>query len=93
MSRIRRSGNAAYQKIEQVGGVVLHLDSGAYHQVNEVGALIWDLLEGAPSRSELLAALRTRLDDPPDHFEADVDAFLAALRERDLIVVDSDPEV
>jgi hypothetical protein len=93
MNRIRRSGNAAYQKIEQVGGVVLHLDSGAYHQVNEVGALIWDLLEGAPSRSELLAALRTRLDDPPDHLEADVDAFLAALGERDLIVMDSDPEV
>jgi hypothetical protein len=91
MSRIRRSEKAAYQKIEHVGGVVLHLDSGAYHQVNEMGALIWDLLETTRSRSELLAELRTRVEGAPDHLEEDVDEFLSALHARDLIVMEPDP--
>jgi hypothetical protein len=87
--QIRRADNAAYQKIEQEGGVLLHLDTGAYHQVNDVGALIWELLATSPSRAELLAELRKRIDNPPDHLAEDVDEFLRALHQRNLVIVES----
>jgi hypothetical protein len=84
--RIQRSDRTTFRKMEEgSGGVLLHLDSGEYRQLNETGALIWSLLEPGPSRQELLAALRAQIQDPPANMEAEVDAFLAALRERGLI--------
>ena len=90
MSRIRRAEKAIYHEIQPAGGVLLHVESGAYHRINEMGALIWELLQTLPSRSELLAELRTRVADAPDSLEADVDEFLHALKERELIVMESD---
>jgi hypothetical protein len=85
-SRIQRSDRTTFRKMEEgSGGVLLHLDSGEYRQLNETGALIWSLLEPGPSRQELLAALRAQIQDPPADMEAEVDAFLTALRERGLI--------
>ncbi len=90
MNRIRRADHAVYHSIQPGGGVLLHVESGAYHQINEIGALIWELLQTLPSRAELLAELRTRIVDAPDCLEADVDEFLEALKERELIVIESD---
>lgn len=90
MTRIRRADHAVYHTIQPAGGVLLHVESGAYHRVNEMGSLIWDLLQKLPSRSELLAELRSRIEDAPDCLDADVDEFLQALKERELIVMESD---
>ena len=90
MSRIRRADNAIYHSIQPAGGVLLHFESGAYHRVNAVGALIWDLLETTPSKPALLAELRARITDAPQSLEEDVDEFLAALEERELIVMEPD---
>ena len=90
MTRIRRTDQAIYQEIQSAGGVLLHVETGAYHKVNKLGALIWDLLQTVPSRSELIAELRTRIIDAPDCLEDDVDEFLGALKDRDLIVMESD---
>lgn len=90
MSRICRAKSAIYQEIQPEGGVLLHVETGAYHRVNELGALIWGLLEQEPSRSELIAQVRSAVTDPPDCLQQDVDQFLHALSERGLIVVETD---
>lgn len=85
-SRIRPNDRTTFRKMEEgSGGVLLHLDSGEYRQLNETGALIWSLLEPQPSREELLEALRAQIQDPPPQLDDEVDAFLAALRDRNLI--------
>jgi hypothetical protein len=67
---------------EGAGGVLLHLDTGEYRQLNQVGATVWSLLEDEPSRDELVAALHDRFGNAPPQMEQEVDAFLAALEER-----------
>lgn len=87
--RFRKDDRATYRRMDEgEGGVLLHLDSGSYHQVNEIGALIWDALDDTPTRAELVAHVREQVSDAPDSVGDDVDAFLDALRERDLIVVE-----
>jgi hypothetical protein len=87
--KIRRSERTTFRKMEEGnGGVLLHLDSGEYRQLNETGALIWSLLEHDPSRPELMAQLRERIEDPPPNLAEEVETFLAALQQRGLIEVD-----
>jgi hypothetical protein len=68
------------------GGVLLHLDTGLYHGVNPLGSMIWHLLEGGTTAAELVEELGCRLGSTPPDLEADVFAFLAGLRRRDLVV-------
>ena len=70
---------------EGEGAVLLHLDTGQYHSLNRLGTLIWRLVDGGSTVAGLVAALRAELEDPPDTLEADVQAFVAGLRERGLI--------
>jgi len=79
-----------FRKMEDgAGGVLLHLDSGEYRRLNEMGAMIWSLLEEGPTREELIAELRNRVEDPPADLPDQVDVFLAALSERGLLDVSS----
>lgn len=88
---IRTNPRAVFRRMKEgTGGVVLDLESGEYRHVNETGAMIWELLEGGRTREDLLAELRRVVDDPPANMEAEVDAFLAALRERGLVELPSD---
>jgi hypothetical protein len=66
--------------------VVLHLDTAAYHGLNGGGVLVWEMLDGI-SFGQLLDDLRARLDDAPAGFEQDIDRFLTALAERDLVLL------
>ncbi|MDR7531981.1 MAG: PqqD family protein [Armatimonadota bacterium] len=69
------------------GAVLLNLESGAYYGVNEVGAVIWSLLDGTRTLAEVVDELRGRLQDVPDALDADVQAFLSDLQQRNLIVL------
>jgi hypothetical protein len=83
---IRRNPQVVYRELAgQGGGVLLHLDSGAYHGLNETGSLIWDLIDGTRGFGALVTALRNRLEDAPDDLDAEIEQFLADLRDRDLI--------
>lgn len=83
---IRRNPQVVYRELAgQGGGVLLHLDSGAYHGLNETGSLIWDLIDGSRGFDALVTALRNRLEDAPDDLDAELEQFLADLRDRDLI--------
>ena len=82
---VRRSGRATFRKLDSGASVVLHLDTTQYHGLNEVGTAIWDLTDPPRPYSELMSALGEQLDDPPTDLEADLEAFVLALVERDLL--------
>ena len=83
---IRRNPQVVYRELAGEGGaVLLHLDSGAYHGLNPTGVLIWSLIDDERTFAELVAAVRDRLEDPPEDLDAETERFLADLRARDLI--------
>lgn len=83
---IRRNPQVVYRELAGEGGaVLLHLDSGAYHGLNETGSLVWGLIDGTRGLDALVAALREQLEDAPDDLDAEIEQFLADLRDRDLI--------
>ncbi len=84
--RIERNPNVVARELAaESGAVLLHLDSGSYHGLNPLGWAIWGLIDGERSAQDVAVDLRRQFDDAPPELEADVQAFLDGLRERDLI--------
>jgi hypothetical protein len=71
--------------------VLLDLRSAHYLRLNSTGRLLWTLLEQDRSPEELAAALQQRYGLAAPTARADVAAFLAALRARDLLEEDTSP--
>ena len=65
--------------------VALELEDSMYLGVNPSGALLWRLLEDGATRGELVDRLVEEYDLDRERAGADVDAFVAALRERNLL--------
>lgn len=53
--------------------------------LNEVGAEIWKLLPTAKDKSEIVAAIAAQYDAPQETIAADVEAFLAQLRDLHIV--------
>lgn len=68
--------------------VYLDLQSSKYLSVNAAGAALWDQLLAGVSREELVARLAEQFALTADRAEADVDAFLAELDRRGLLVTE-----
>jgi pyrroloquinoline quinone biosynthesis protein D len=68
--------------------VVMRLDNGEFFSLTGTAAATWRLIDGKRSREELLAALVDRFDGPAADIAADVDDFLASLRDMGLVAVD-----
>lgn len=69
--------------------VLLDLDSGIYYSLNPLGALIWSHLERGATPAAIIAAITAEYDVQPDVAAADLQAFLAELRARNLVTVAS----
>lgn len=83
---ISRNPRTAFRDLSgDQGAVLLHLDTAAYHSMNEVGTAVWNLLAEEPTFSELIQELRTKLENEPPSLENDIEQFLRALEERDLV--------
>lgn len=83
--RVARTAQATFRNLgDELGGIVLHLETAAYYRVNLVGAAIWELLDGEPTFGALVTELRSRIDDEPESLEEDASEFLQALVSRDL---------
>jgi hypothetical protein len=83
---IRRNPRAEFRSLgDAEGGVVLHLDTAAYHGLNTVGALIWNLADGRTFQ-EIVDEVKRQVDDAPPTLEQEIEDFIRALRERDLLV-------
>jgi len=87
-SKVRQNDQVVARELSPAeGGVLLHLESAQYHGVNPVGLLIWELLDGERTVSEVIDAVRDRVQDPPPQLDDDVMQFLTDVRERHLVVV------
>jgi hypothetical protein len=85
MGRVpRRSPAAAWQKIEGEM-VVLQADAGELIGLNPVGARVWELIDGARTVEEIIAAVAAEFRVAPDRVAPDVEAFLAELSRAALI--------
>ena len=85
-SRIRlRDGKLEWREVE---GRVLALDftESRYLLVNQTGQALWGALAAGATKEELVDGLAERHGISRERAGADVDAFLAELDERDLIV-------
>jgi Coenzyme PQQ synthesis protein D (PqqD) len=71
----------------EVEGEVVALDVRAsqYLAVNRTGAVLWPLLVAGTDREALVAAVLAEFEVDSATAQRDVDAFVAALREQDLL--------
>jgi hypothetical protein len=84
---IRRNPRVQARKLAGSGGaVLLNLDTAAYHGVNETGWIIWDTVGDGIPFGQLLPEVEARIEDGPDTLDQEVEAFVAALLERHLLI-------
>jgi hypothetical protein len=75
--------------IDPDGAVLLDLRGGKYFSLNGVGSLIWTALESGASTPEIEASLNALPGAVPDQVRAELDAFLAHLRQSNLVEADA----
>jgi hypothetical protein len=84
---IRRNPRAEFRSLgEEEGGVVLHLDTAAYHGLNGVGVVVWGFLDGV-TFGDLIVRVRQEFEDAPENLDQDIERFIDALAERDLVII------
>lgn len=65
--------------------IVLDRRGWSYISINDSGSILWPRLVEGATRPELASALVEAFGIEPDRAQADVDAFVGALAEHDLI--------
>ena len=83
-SPLKASSTAAFRPLE-TGGVVLNLENGDYFELNPAGRFLWEQMEAGADRDALVVALANQFGMEEAACGADVDAFLADLRSRQLL--------
>ena len=66
--------------------VVMRLDNGEFFSLSGTSAAIWRLIDGERDRASLISLLAEEFEGDEAVIAADVDAFLAQLREMALLV-------
>lgn len=85
MKRYRlRAEGLSWRRIEQEV-VAVDVPSSTYLSANDSGTLLWQALGEGATRDELAAVLVDRFGLEAERAGADVDAFLAQLREQGLL--------
>ena len=84
-SRVKlREGAASWREIDGET-ILLDLDSSKYLGLNRAGTVLWSAIVQGSSREQLIAGLAAEFDLDIAHAARDVDAFIAACRERNLL--------
>jgi len=65
--------------------LIMSVEKGRYFSLNGVGTRIWELVETPTTQGALVQQLVTEFEVTPEVCAAQVAAFLAALRQRDLL--------
>lgn len=65
--------------------VVLDLQSSMYLSTNATGTVLWEALQRGATRTQLIELLLGEFEVERAQAEADLDAFLAECRRRDLL--------
>ena len=85
MAELRlRTSNLSWREIDDEI-IVLDLDGSEYISVRGAGRVLWGLLETGSTLPDLVAALASRYEIDGATASQDVEAFLAALRQRGLL--------
>ena len=79
-----REGAASWREIDGET-ILLDLDSSKYLGLNRAGTVLWPAIVHGSSREELIARLVTEFDLETVRAASDVDAFIAACRDRNLL--------
>jgi predicted metal-dependent hydrolase len=88
-SRVRQSPDVVARELSPAeGGVLLHVETAQYHGLNPVGLLIWELIDGERTVTEVVEAVRARLEEAPPQLEDEVLSFLNDVHERGLVVLE-----
>ena len=69
--------------------VVLELSTSTYLTLNIAAAHLWVVLADGATVGELVDSLCNKYGISPEKSRNDVDAFLCALRERELVILDA----
>ena len=84
-SRIKlREGAASWREIDGET-ILLDLESSKYLGLNRAGTVLWPAIVHGSSKDELTQRLAAEFELDPDQAARDVDAFIAACRERNLL--------
>ena len=65
--------------------LIMSVEKGQYFSLNGVGTRIWELVENPTTQNALVQQLITEYEVTAEVCAAQVAAFLAALRQRDLL--------
>jgi hypothetical protein len=84
--RASRSDQVLFQNLDGEA-VLLDLASETYFGLNEVGTRIWQLIETAPSLSEVHSALCTEFDADATRIKHDLLALVGELSKAGLVTV------
>ena len=79
-----REGAASWREIDGET-ILLDLDSSKYLGLNRAGTVLWPAIVQGSSRDALVAKLAAEFDLETERAAVDVDAFIAACRERNLL--------
>ena len=71
--------------------ILVNMEKGCYYSTDQVGADVWALIEAGHSVSEIHDSLRFRYSGEPHDITAALEAFLARLREEELVVPEDEP--
>ena len=69
--------------------VLLDLRTGVYCSLDPVGTRIWTLTQEGRSLADIVEAVVEEYDVTPERFSADLLGFVASLREKGLVDVES----
>ncbi len=83
---VRLRGGSMEWRLVEGEVVLLDVERAEFLAVNRTGAALWELLVGGASREQLTDALVERYGVDAVGAASDVDRFLAALAERQLLV-------
>lgn len=70
-----------------IGGqeVLVHMETGFYFGMDDVATTIWQGFKNGESKESIVQTICQKFDVEPAEVEADLEDFLAALKEEDLI--------
>lgn len=86
---IRPNPRVEHRTLSGGEAVLLHLDTAAYHGLNRMGEVIWEALGHGATFGELVEKVRALLDEVPPELESDLEGFLGALADRELVLVEA----
>jgi hypothetical protein len=81
---LRRSDEALSAKVGDEL-LMMSVQKGTYFNLNDVGTRIWELLAEPITLDDLVAALTAEYEVNTETARREVERFLVALRERDLL--------